>query len=82
MDPLTCLSDLQTFLGMTQFLSRFIPNLASESATLWDLTKKSSDFQWDPEHESAVQQIKGLVASLNSLQYFDSSKPVTIQVDA
>ena len=81
MDPSTCLADLQTFLGMTQFLSRFIPNLASVSATLWDLTKKSSDFQWGPEHESAVQQSKGLVASPNSLQYFDSSKPVTIQVD-
>lgn len=82
MDPSTCLADLQTFLGMTQFLSRFVPNLASVSATLWDLTKKSSDFQWGPEHESAAQQIKGQVASPNSLQYFDSSKPVTIQVDA
>ena len=52
------------------------------SATLWDLTKKSSDFQWGTEHESAVQKIKGLVESPNSLPYFDSSTPVTIQVDA
>ena len=43
MDPSTCLADLQTFLGMTQFLSRFVPNLASVSAILWDLTKKSSE---------------------------------------
>ena len=67
---------------MTQFLSRFVPNLASVSAILWDLTKKSSEFQWGPEHQSAVKKIKELVASPSSLQYFDSSKSVTIQVDA
>jgi hypothetical protein len=42
MDPSTTLTDLQTFLGMLQFLSRFTPNLASESAVLWDLNRKSS----------------------------------------
>ena len=40
MDPSTSLASLQTFLGMVQFLSRFIPNLASTAAHLWSLTKK------------------------------------------
>ena len=82
MDPSSNLADLQSFLGMTQFLSRFVPNLASLSANLWDLTKKSSDFQWGPEHQSAVDNIKHAITSAGSLQYFDSTKPVTIQVDA
>ena len=81
MDPSSNLADLQSFLGMTQFLSRFVPNLASLSANLWDLTKKS-DFQWGPEHQSAVDNIKHAITSAGSLQYFDSTKPVTIQVDA
>ncbi|XP_028416418.1 uncharacterized protein LOC114540431 [Dendronephthya gigantea] len=34
MDPSKSLADLQTFLGMIQYLSRFIPNLASVSANL------------------------------------------------
>ena len=82
MDPSASLADLQTFLGMVQFLSRFVPNLASLSANLWDLTKKSSEFQWGPEHQSAVDKVKEAVTSTSSLQYFDSTKPVTIQVDA
>jgi hypothetical protein len=45
MDPSASLTDLKTFLGIVQFFSRFIPNLASESAVLWDLTNKSSEFQ-------------------------------------
>ena len=82
MDPSPSLADLQTFLGMVQFLSRFVPQLASLSACLWDLTKKDSEFQWGPEHQLAVDKIKQAVTSANSLKYFDSTKPVTIQVDA
>ena len=82
MDPSPSLADLQTFLGMVQFLSRFVPQLASLSACLWDLTKKDSEFQWGPEHQSAVDKVKQAVTSANSLKYFDSTKPVTIQVDA
>jgi hypothetical protein len=74
MDPSTSLTDLQTFLGMVQFLSGFIPNLASESAVLWDLTKKSSESQWNPEHQAAVSKIKKLITDSSSLQYFDRRK--------
>ena len=82
MDPSTSLASLQTFLGMVQFLSRFIPNLASTAAHLWSLTKKSSEFVWSPEHRSAVDRIKKVITTPASLQYFDSTQPVTIQVDA
>jgi len=75
------LADLQTFLGMTQFLSSYQLNLASHSATLWDLTKKSSEFQWQPQHQQAVDKINKAITSANSLQYFDGTKPVIIQVD-
>ena len=72
MDPSGSLADLQSFLGMTQFLSRFVPNLASISSSLWDMTKESSDFQLVPEHQSAVDRIKDAITSAGSLQYFDS----------
>ena len=63
MDPSTSLASLQTFLGMVQFLSRFIPNLASIAARLWSLTKKTSEFVWSPEHLSAVDRIKKVITS-------------------
>jgi hypothetical protein len=34
MDPSASLTDLQNFLGMVQYLDRYIPNLASVSAVL------------------------------------------------
>ena len=57
MDPSMSLADLQTFLGMTQFLSRYLPNLASHSAVLWDLTKRISEFQWQPQHQQMPHDI-------------------------
>ena len=82
MDPFTSLADLQAFLGMTQFLSRYVPKLASHLAALWDLTKGSSEFLWQPHHQLALDKIKEAIPSTNSLQYFDGTKPVTMQVDA
>ena len=82
MDPSTSLADLQTFLRMVQFSSRFIPNLASVSAILWDLTKSKNEFQWHRKHQAAVNSIKQMITYSTSLQYFDGSKPVTVQLDA
>ena len=82
MDPSTSLANLQTFLGMVQFLSRFIPDLASIAANLWVLTKKTSEFVWSPEHQSAVDHIKKAITAPTSLQYFNGTQPVTIQVDS
>ena len=58
MDPSTSFADLQSFLGMVQFLSRFIPNLISIAASLWALTKRTSEFVWSPEHQSATDRIE------------------------
>jgi hypothetical protein len=77
MDPSNNVADLRTFLGMVQFLSRFVPDLATFAADLWALTKTTS-----PEHDIAVDRIKNAITSPKSLQYFNSSEPVTIQVDA
>ncbi|KAK3703408.1 hypothetical protein QZH41_003904 [Actinostola sp. cb2023] len=82
LDPSSLLPDLQSFLGATQYLSRFIPHMASVAAPLWDLVKKSSEFVWSPEHQAAVDKIKQAIAAPTSLKYFDSKKPVVVQVDA
>ncbi len=77
-DLSTSLADLQTLLGMAQFLSRFVPNLAYRVASLWALTKKTSQFVWNPEHQSALDHIKKAIVAPNLY----STQPVTIQVDA
>ena len=74
--------ELQTFLGMTNYLSRFTPRLACLSAPLRDLCKKDSEYQWGPEHRKAFTSVKSEILNATNLQFYDSTKPLTLQVDA
>lgn len=76
------LKQLQTFLGMANYLSRFTPRLASLSAPLRDLCKKDSEYIWGPEHEKAFNNIKTEISSATQLQFYDEKKPLVLQVDA
>ena len=65
--PSSSIAYLQTFLGMTHFLSHNLPKIASHSATLWDLTKRNSEIEWQPQNQQAVDKIKKAITSAYSL---------------
>ena len=54
----TNLKDLQTFLGMVQYLSKFSPRIAELAELLWDLMKKHAPYAWGPEHNHTFINIK------------------------
>ena len=70
--------ELQTFLGMTNCLSRFTPNILAMSVPLCNLCKKGTHFAWGPEHQSAFDNVKAAIPSAAVLQYFDSGSLVII----
>ena len=72
----------QEFLGMVIYLSPFIPGLSTLTAPLHELLKKGTDFTWNCTYDAAFQYAKDAVTSDTTLQYFDPSLPMTIQVDA
>ena len=82
MDVPTDLKELQTFLGLANYLGRYTPCLSSISAPLRDLCKKESEFRWSPEHTEAFNALKEAISSPPVLKYFDGKEPVTIHVDA
>ena len=82
MPPPTEPQELQRFLGMTMYLSPFIPSLSTHTAPLWELLKKDTEFTWNTTYQEAFDALKDRVCTDTTLQYFDAEKPVTIQVDA
>ena len=82
MDPPANITQLQQFLGMVQYLSPFIPGLSNLTAPLRQLQKKDVDFAWNPSYDAAFQKVKDAIESTTTLCYFDTTLPVTIQVDA
>ncbi|KAK2720085.1 hypothetical protein QYM36_004107 [Artemia franciscana] len=72
--------ELAMLLGMTNFLSKYIPNLSSLNYLLQELGKRN-DFEWASKHTEAMEQIKTLICS--NLQSFDTKvKYIQLKTDA
>jgi len=75
-------TDVRRFLGMCNYLAKFISNLSATSEPLRRLTEKSIEFQWGEEEQSAFEKLKDLICKDQILAFYDVSKPVLIQCDA
>ena len=72
---------LQFFLGMVNYLGQYIKNTAELTANLRLLLRKDVLFQWTEIHDANFQKLKDTSAVDACLMYFNSSKPVILQVD-
>ena len=59
---------LQKFLGMLNYLSRYIPNLSSVNKSVRELAR-ADEYKWKPGHEKTLAKIKSVLCS--NLAYFD-----------
>ena len=78
----TILKDLQTFLGMVQYLRKFSPRIAEIAEPLRDLTKKHAQYTWGPKHNQAVCNIKREIVQASILKYYHLKKETVLQTDA
>lgn len=74
--------ELERFMGMINYLGKFIPNLSAVTSPLRDLLKKENDWQWSHEHCSAVKDLKRLITQAPVLGFFNVDQPVVLSVDA
>jgi hypothetical protein len=80
MDPPTTQTELQTFLGMVNFMRPFIAGLSTLTAPLRELLKQDCEFSWNSTFNQAFNRIKDAVIADCTLRYYDTAKPVTIEI--
>ena len=68
-------TELQSFLGMMNYLIKFVPNLAQITAPLRDLLKKNVEFILEKPQLDAIQELKSSVTSSPCLKYFNANLP-------
>ena len=73
--------ELQSFLGTVNYLSRFLAFLSDLHTLLQALLKKGTKFVWTMVHQHAFNQIKLHVSNDVKLQFYDTNKPLYIEVD-
>ena len=73
--------ELQSFLGMVNYLAQCIKNMAELRENLRLLIRKDVLFQWTESHEDNFQKLKDCISSDAYLMFYNSSKSVILQVD-
>ena len=73
---------VRSFLGMTGYLSKFIPSYASLTAPLRKLTHKDTKFKWGAEENEAFESLKASITSESTMAYFNPARPIVVRVEA
>lgn len=73
---------LQRLLGMTKFLTQYIPNEASLTAPLRQLLRKDAMWQWSPHHSTALENLKATLTQAPVLRFYNHNKPLLLQADS
>ena len=74
--------ELQSFIGMVNYLSKFTPRLSELAECLHDLIRVNVPFHWGPEHTEAFTSIKQEIIHAPVLKYYDPKKLTVLQTDA
>ena len=74
--------EVRSFLGLLNFLHRFIPNLAHISEPLRNLTKSDTKWTWTEREEGSFQELKSQVTSNAMFAHFNSTWASKVVVDA
>ena len=73
---------LQRFLGMVNYLLKFIPNLQVDLKPFHEMTKKSSYIQWNDVLNEYFNKIKSKIMNAEMLYHPDPNKPFELYCDA
>ncbi|CAB4005693.1 Transposon Ty3-I Gag-Pol poly [Paramuricea clavata] len=74
--------NLQRFLGMVNYLSKFVPNLSQTTTPLREMLKKDVHFDLQQPQLDAIQELKRLITSPPCLKFYDPNLPTRFKPDA
>ena len=78
----TSKEEMRRFLGMIQYLTKFIPDLSVKDAPLRQLLKKEVGFHWSRAQQESFRTLKDCCSKAPVLARYDKDKKLTIQCDA
>ena len=78
----TTVEQVRSFLGIAGYYRRFIPNFATLSYPLVQLSEKGCKFSWSDKQQESFLLLKNHLCSAPILVYPQFDRPFTLQADA
>jgi hypothetical protein len=75
-------SELRTFLAMVNYYGKFLPDLSTVLAPLYQLLHKDCTWKWRPAQEKPFKEVKALLQSTQLQVHFDQDKEIILSCDA
>lgn len=73
---------LQSYIGLCTFYSRFIPNFSTVMAPMYKLLRKGVSFKWGGEQKQSFLEVKASFKSNKVLRSFDPKLPTALETDS
>lgn len=78
----TNVSELKAYLGLISFYGKFLSNLSTHLASLYQLLIKDVPWKWTHMQEDAFQKFKKMLLSAKLLTHYNSQLPNVLACDA
>ena len=82
MPPPSTKIEVQSSIGMVNYLTKFSPRLTELSEPIRELIKEKVPFNWGPEHQESFNMLKKELVRAPVLAYYNPKKETMLQTDA
>lgn len=78
----SCPEEVRSFLGLVTYIGRFLPNLATITAPLRELTCSGVMFVWGEDQQQSFSKLKEMISNIKLLRFFNNSLRTRVIADA
>ena len=78
----TNVKELNSFLGLVSYCSKFLPQFATISEPLRKLKRRNQNFRWGKEQQDAFETLKSATTSAEVMAYYNQDAETRIIMDA
>ena len=82
MPPPSSKKEVQSFIGMINYLTKLLLRLTELSEPIREMIKEKVPFSWGPEHQESFAMLKKELVRAPVLMYYNPQKETILQTDA